>query len=139
MYKVKKIKKYQGTRDVFLKNMETKKLETCFDDSEVSCRYGFEFIEKNKLYDCKIALFADPLENPEITPYGTVSIFNVVGIEKIGIKEMAKLELNGNYYYVSQKIIQDYIKEDKVILKYTRKDLIQVEEVIHEMMMCDYW
>ena len=135
MYKVKKVKKDIGTRIVTLKNMETGNLDECYDDSVVQWKTNFDFIRKNKLYDCKIALLAYPIEQLEVLRYGVTSIFSVVGAEKIGTKEMAKLELNGNYYYIEQETIKDYVKENKVILWCKKKNLIQVNDVVQPAML----
>ncbi|HDM9267860.1 TPA: hypothetical protein P0409_001894, partial [Listeria innocua] len=61
MYKLLSINDSIATRTMELENINTKKIDTCFDDSSlVSIDNNFDFMEIGKEYDCKIKLFGEP-------------------------------------------------------------------------------
>ena len=56
-YRLIEVEEYQATRDVYLKNEVTDKIEKCFDDSDWTCKKSFYYMEIGKVYECKLILF----------------------------------------------------------------------------------
>lgn len=130
MYKVQKIKQYQVTRDVYLLNLENGTIDICFDDSDLTPFEDFYFITLNSVYDCKIQLFG------VYTKYETEVSEKCVILEKdviIGQRSCFKVLFDNNIYYIVQEKNETYeiINDEYINFIISRKDLIQVNDVIH--------
>lgn len=130
MYKVQKIKQYQVTRDVYLLNLESGTIDICFDDSDLTPFEDFYFITLNSVYDCKIQL------SGVYTKYETEVSEKCVILEKdviIGQRSCFKVLFDNNIYYIVQEKNETYeiINDEYINFIISRKDLIQVNDVIH--------
>ncbi|EFR87763.1 hypothetical protein [Listeria marthii] len=130
MYKLLSINESVATRTVELENSNTKTIDTCFDDSAlVSFDNNFDFMEIGKEYDCKIKLFGEPTATKSKKSVDCAIIDdNVI----VGNALLVKISVNNNIYYVSQEKVIPYLSARKFEFEFTRKDLIQVEDVVHE-------
>lgn len=130
MYELLAIKEYEATRDLFLQNVETKTINMCFDDSDVvSEKNNFDFMEIGKKYDCKIVLFGDT----NLMNIGEqVECFVLDSNVKVGTKSLVKVRVDTDVYYVYKNSVFDHPLAEKFMFEYTRKDLIQVDNVTHE-------
>jgi hypothetical protein len=128
LYRVNKILYYQATRDIELFNEKTGTKDLCFDDSALVSFTNFSFLKEGKTYNCKIKLFGEftvretdlcvkvNITNPTIT---------------IGKKIMMELKIDNDTYYVP-KIEAEKVSLGRLLFfQFTRKDLIQVDDVIH--------
>lgn len=128
MYKLKEITEYMMTRDVKLENLDTGEIEECFDDSAVSGEGDFYFMNIDGVYDCKIKLFGEPSYKEE----NRCVLCKVLNREvRIGKQMLVEVQVNGNKYYIEPNIVSDFLDCDSFNFDYTRKDLIQVDDVIH--------
>lgn len=130
MYKVQEIKQYQVTRDVYLLNLENGTIDICFDDSDLTPFEDFYFITLNSVYDCKIQL------SGVYTKYETEVSEKCVILEKdviIGQRSCFKVLFDNNIYYIVQEKSETYeiINDEYINFVIGRKDLIQVDDVIH--------
>lgn len=128
MYKVICINGYEMTRDVYIKNLLTGTVDICFDDSALVSDKNFDFIIEGNVYDCKIELFGNAVStmqenavlckilNPNIT---------------VGIKEMVKVLVGDDEYYIPEKKISNLLNSKEIFFRYSRKDLIEVNNIIH--------
>ena len=124
MHRVEKIDKAQVTRFFKLKNLETQTQDVCFDDSDVFDENDFSFMKIGEEYNCKILLFGKLDESGEV--------FEQIGTSTIGNKIYVKLRnQKGDVYYIGKKKIPHVQKGAIVKIVYTRKDIIQVNEVLH--------
>lgn len=133
MYKVVKIHDYIATRDVGLRNEDTGTNDICFDDSELVSKQNFGFIEEGKTYDCKIKLFG---EFPEKRTDISVEVKVVDSTVIIGKGVFLKVQIKNDIYFIPKKAAVD-IDIDKIMLfDFTRKDLIQVNDIIqHDLLL----
>jgi len=115
------------TRVLQLKNIKTGTIEECFDDSALKSNENFEFMKIGSTYDCKIELFGNFVEKE--TP-SSVSI-NIEEELFIGKKMMIRVKLDNEFYYIPKKNEKDISVNAIMNFEFTRKDLIQVEDVIH--------
>lgn len=132
MYKVVKINESLATRILELENEITGKKELCFDDSALVSRNNFDFMKESESYDCSIKLFGEIADkrNQEAI------LCNIVSREKIGNKNFFKVLASGEIYYVPQSKVPNS-GNDAFLFAYTRKDLIKVNEVIHESLLSE--
>lgn len=107
MYKVQSIEEYGSTRVLILENVDTGHRECCFDDSLLLNFNNFEFMKVSNSYQCKILLVGKVDSAGERFAY--------LGKERVGSKKLLKLEG----------------PDQSLMVSYSRKDLIQVEETIH--------
>ena len=128
MYTVSKILRYQATRDVEIHNENTGTKDVCFDDSALVSLNNFDFMEEGKAYDCRVKLFGDFVESKtdsccevRITK---PSVF-------IGKREMIEVKIADDIYYIPMAKANNIDVNDRLFFKYSRKDLIQVDDVIH--------
>ncbi|HDM9257944.1 TPA: hypothetical protein P0377_000785 [Listeria innocua] len=130
MYKLLSINDSIATRTMELENINTKKIDTCFDDSSlVSIDNNFDFMEIGKEHDCKIKLFGEPTATKSKKSVDcTVIDDNVM----IGNVLLVKISVDNNIYYVSQEKVVPYLSARRFEFEFTRKDLIQVDDVVHE-------
>lgn len=120
------------TRFVLLKNKDTGTEDYCFDDSDFpdSERPGFYFMEEGKTYDCKILLFGGSKPGP-----GGVAEKVLCKVERdnvvCGEARLVEVSVDGDRYYVPRVDVKDQLKNGEFYYYYTRKDLIQVDNIIH--------
>ncbi|MBQ2980783.1 MAG: hypothetical protein IJD58_01510 [Lachnospiraceae bacterium] len=121
-----------ATRIVKLENIDNGHIEECFDDSALISDDNFDFMVKGLKYDCKIKLFGEPaFESTKESIDCKIISYNL----KVGKVFMVEVESDNNKYYVSQEKVVKYLKCDSFKFCYTRKDLIQVDEVVHPDLM----
>ena len=111
-----------------LKNMKTGTVDICFDDSALVSDENFDFMSEGNEYDCKIKLFgtvvSDMQENSVLCKIVNTSIV-------VGTKKMVQVLVGEDQYYIPESKISNVLNSKEIIFKYTRKDLIEVNHVIH--------
>lgn len=128
MYEVIDIVDDDATRFIKLKNIDTDIIEECFDDSAVVSDNNFEFMQIGQKYECKIKLFGKPLAERTSNSI----ICKVVNREVvIGQRAMVEVEINNSKYYVPRQKVSEYLDNDVFHFCFTRKDLVQVNNIIH--------
>ena len=131
MYQVLSFIDYMMTRDVKLKNTKTGTIDTCFDDSDVSSGNCFGFMELEGIYDCKIELFGDEAEEGTESDCGKLVCCKVIRRNvPVGIMNMVQVLVGGDVYYVDQCEIKNIMDKDIYWYRYTRKDIIQVNDKV---------
>ena len=128
MYKVTGIKEYAATRDVFLLNEETGTQETCFDDSALMGDENFSFMKQGEHYECKIVLFGR-LGLPEDSDLLACTV-----LERrvpVGVRKLAKVQVGQDVYYIPEGELKDIGDVDVIYYSSSRRDLIQVDNVLH--------
>ena len=128
MYKVTGIKEYAATRDVFLLNEETGTRETCFDDSALMGDENFSFMKQGERYECKIKLFGR-LGLPEDSDLLACTV-----LERrvpVGVRKLAKVQVGQDVYYIPERELKDIGDVDVIYYSSSRRDLIQVDNVLH--------
>lgn len=132
MYELILVEDDEMTRMVKLRNLDTGTIEECFDDSAVVSNEGFNFMKVGERYECKIKLFGKVVEEAnDKSVLCTIVDRNII----IGTKNMIKITIGDDEYYLPQKKLADYLNEDTFIFNFSRKDLIQVNDVIHADML----
>lgn len=132
MYKVIEINKYTATKTVELENEITGHRDICFDDSALVSMNNFEFMQLGNSYDCYIKLFGEIAKADNKEAVNCKIISNQV----VGCKKFIKVLVDGEIYYVPKnKMPDETIKEFP--FTYTRKDLIKVDEVIHDDLLSE--
>lgn len=128
MYKVVSIDNDEMTKNVQIKNMKTGTVDICFDDSALVSDENFDFMSEGNEYDCKIKLFgtvvSDMQENSVLCKIVNTSIV-------VGTKKMVQVLVGEDQYYIPESKISNVLNSKEIIFKYTRKDLIEVNHVIH--------
>ena len=127
MYRVVEVIDYALTRDVVLKNTETGTIDICFDDSLLASNINFGFLEEGKQYDCKIALLGNIMENVQ---KGTI-LCTIVGKTVIGMREYFKVLVEEDIYYIRSKNISTDASTKQFLFQSFRKDLIEVNGILH--------
>jgi len=128
MYKVISINDDEMTRDVELINSITGTIDKCFDDSALMSEVNFDFLHIGNEYDCKIKLFGNVVQNmQDKTVLCKVICNNMI----IGTKQMVKVLVENDEYYIPTIKIKNVVTLDNFYFKYTRKDLIKVDNVVH--------
>ena len=128
MYKVMGFKEAVATREVFLLNEETGTRETCFDDSALKGYENFSFMKQGERYECKIKLFGR-LGLPEDSDLLACTV-----LERrvpVGVRKMAKVQVGQDIYYILEKELKDVGDVDVIYYSSSRRDLIQVDNVLH--------
>lgn len=133
MYEVIEIIEFVMTRNVILKNLVTGKIEKCFDDSALmSDDNNFEFMQVGQYCECKIMLFGDTCINDGL---GEVMFCEVTKQDVIiGKYSFVEVNVGEDTYYLPKKEVEKYLDKGSFMYSVTRKDLIQVDDVVHE-----YW
>lgn len=125
MYKLLFIEESVATRNLELKNLNTDTIDLCFDDAAVTSFENFDFMEINEIYDCKIYLFGELDDAGENLKY-----IKDVTIGSRYLSEVANEK--GDVYYINKIYVSKFINAEKILnYKYTRKDIIQVNNVVH--------
>ena len=128
MYRVTGIKEYAATRDVLLLNEETGTKETCFDDSALMGYENFSFMKQGEHYECKIVLFGR-LGLPEES--GLLACTVLERRVPVGVRKLAKVQVGQDIYYILEKELKDVGDVDVIYYSSSRRDLIQVDNVLH--------
>ena len=122
MYKIISISEDEMTRNVELENSDTGTIEECFDDSSLISDINFDFLTIGKEYECKIKLFGNAVQNMQDN-------------EMVGTKEMVKVLVENDEYYIPRKKVEKYLDKEMFFFRYTRKDLIEVDNILHSDML----
>jgi hypothetical protein len=124
MYNLININEHAMTRGIELKNLDTNVTNICFDDSALkSDNHNFEFMKLNQEYMCRIELFGDT-----VTEMDKRVVECIVNREtKIGKVDYMEVFVNKETYYVDKSKVSQNI----FFFKVSRKDIIQVNDVIH--------
>ena len=128
MYKAMGFKEAVATRKVFLLNEETGTRETCFDDSALKGYENFSYMKQGERYECKIKLFGR-LGLPEDSDLLACTV-----LERrvpVGVRKMAKVQVGQDIYYILEKELKDVGDVDVIYYSSSRRDLIQVDNVLH--------
>ncbi|ECL0249370.1 hypothetical protein LMS58_001593 [Listeria monocytogenes] len=129
MYYVESITESVVTRVLELKNESTGTVDLCFDDSAVVSNKNFEFMKQGNSYDCKIKLFGDLVkEKEERTVACLITNVNV----RIGKSDFLEVTIKEDVYYIPKEKVLNILEQDIILFKISRKDLIEVNDVIHE-------
>lgn len=129
MYELMEIINDDVTRFIKLKNMDSGVVEECFDDSAVVSKSNFDFMEIGHQYECKIKLFGE-LDSEKTE--GSVVCRLINRNVTVGKKLMVEVEVDNNKYYIPQTKVKEYLDYDSFNFKFTRKDLVQVNDIIHD-------
>ena len=123
------------TRDIELENLDTGTRDICFDDSNLNDDINFEFMEIGKEYDCKIELFGILTTNK-----GEDVVECVINKEvKIGDCNFLEVKVNNDIYYLSKaEAVQEGINDKVFLYDISRKDIIQVDDVVHHHLLRDW-
>jgi len=133
MHRVLQIVDSMATRNVVIMNTETGTIDTCFDDSILVGDKNFSFIIIGNEYMCGIRLFGSLSCNT--AGKATVGKTLLCRISKkdvfVGTKIMTQVLVNNDLYYIPQRQVDGIKIGEEFLFRYTRKDLIQVDDVIH--------
>ena len=128
MYVVLSVVEYQMTRDIVLKNLKSGTIDLCFDDSMLTHYKEFGPMEKGQRYECKIELVGDVFPNKQ----EGAALCKIVDTNVyVGKKRMVKVLIGEDEYYLSFKELEEIAYDDQVYYECFRKDLIQVNDMIH--------
>lgn len=128
MYSVISIDNDEMTRNVKLENLNTGTIDICFDDSAVVSDENFNFMSEGSAYNCKIKLFGNIASNVQ----DKVVLCKIVQENIIvGTQKMVKVLVEDDEYYIPAKKISKLVNLREFYFKYTRKDLIEVDNIIH--------
>ena len=128
MYELIDVVEDDATRLVKLKNIDTGIIEECFDDSAVVSDNNFDFMQIGQKYECKIQLFGKPLAERTSNSI----ICKVVNREvTIGQRAMVEVQISNSKYYIPRQKVSEYLDNDIFNFYFTRKDLVQVNNIIH--------
>lgn len=130
MYKVIKIYKGAVTSFIDLLNLDTGTLDKVFDDSSVvDIGYDdFEFIKEGGIYDCKIELL-DGFKSERTNTSVELEVIDPKAI--VGNTKYWKVAIGNDVYYVPLSQTEGVNINGKLYYDIVRKDLIQVDDVIH--------
>ena len=128
MYKVISIKNYEMTRDLRVVNLNTGTVDFCFDDSALVCDKNFSFMKEGNEYDCKIKLFGTVVSDMQDN---TVMCKIVNPRVNIGKQIMIQVMVKKDEYYIPERKIGSSSNPQSFYFKYSRKDLIEVDNVVH--------
>lgn len=132
MYRVIIIDEDEMTRNIKLENINTGTIDDCFDDSALVSNICFNFMSIGEEYDCKIKLFGNVVqEKQEKAVLCKVICWNII----VGTNSMVKVLVDNDEYYIPQKKLVKAMYLDSFYFRYTRKDLIQVNDIIHADML----
>ena len=128
MHKVLSIDSDEMARSIELKNMKTGTIDICFDDSALVSDKNFDFINVGEEYKCKIKLFGNVTTNLQ----ENAVLCKVVEKDvSVGTKKMVKVSVETDEYYIPIKKIRDFLDLDEFYFRYTRKDLVAVNNIVH--------
>lgn len=85
-------------------------------------------MEIGKKYDCKILLFGDTKQSSNKEK----ALCRVVRDNVIcGKARLVEVSVDGDRYYVPRRDVTEQLEKGEFYYYYTRKDLIQVDNVVH--------
>lgn len=116
MYKIISISEDEMTRNVELENSDTGTIEECFDDSSLISDINFDFLTIGKEYECKIKLFGNAVQNMHDK---TVICKILSKNEMVGTKEMVKVLVENDEYYIPRKKVEKYLDKEMFFFRYT--------------------
>jgi len=128
----------QAARDRFieLENEETGTIDECFDDSaSISDDHNFNFMQIGKLYNCKIALFG---AFTDIEDSDSVEVKADAPEVVIGKSIFLEVWKDDDIYYISKGDLIGVDLAREPYFSYSRKDLTQVNDVIHAECFWDF-
>ena len=128
MHKIIHINEGKMTKFVDLLNLDTGTQEEVFDDSSVVSQNDFEFMKENGIYNCKIELFGK-FESKKTDD--NVEIKLIESGVVIGNTKYFKVLIKNDEYYILESDADGLEIKEKMYYHFTRKDLIQVDDVIH--------
>ena len=128
MFKLLDVNEATMTRFLLLENIDTGTVDCCFDDSALKSNNNFEFMQVGEKYDCKIELFGKFSEEMSDS---SIEVKTNSQILTLGKKCMIVVQAGKDIYYVPQSKYLKTNTNDSAFLSYTRKDLIQVDSVVH--------
>ncbi|MBQ5558237.1 MAG: hypothetical protein IIT46_00420 [Lachnospiraceae bacterium] len=128
MYRVVFIDRDEMTKNVQIENLKTGTVDICFDDSSLVSDENFDFMKEGNEYDCKIKLFGTVVQNIQ---ENTVLCKIVNPSIIVGTKKMVEVLVEEDIYYIPKKKVSHLINYNEILFKYTRKDLIEVNNIIH--------
>lgn len=125
MYKLLSIEESVATRNLELESLDTATIDVCFDDSAVTSFKNFDFMKINEEYNCKIYLFGELDDSGEK--------FQYIRDVKVGRKVLSEvINKKGDLYYLNKISASESLSKQKMLsYKYTRKDLVQVNNIVH--------
>lgn len=139
MHQLISTKQAMADRWVTLKNIKTGIVDYCFDRSNFpEDEYpGFYFMKPGGVYDCKISLFGDVgIDNRFSVSNCHVRNANVM----LGKCRLVEVDVDGNTYYIHYRAVRDVVAHGHFPFTWTRKDLIQVNDVIiSDFFVFDFW
>lgn len=111
-----------------MKNLNTATIDLCFTYSAVTSFKNFDFMKINEVYDCKIYLFSEL----DYTGSNLTYIQDVI-IGNRKVSEVSEVSNEKEDIYFIDKISTSESTDKKELLnyKYTRKDIIQVNNIVH--------
>lgn len=128
MYRVVSIDSDEMTKHIGIKNLKTGTVDMCFDDSALVSDENFDFMKEGNEYECKIKLFGNVVSNIQ----EKVVLCKIVNTNIIvGTKKMVKVLIGDDEYYIPEKKINGILDLKEFFFRCTRKDLIEVDTVIH--------
>lgn len=127
MYKVIRFRDATLTRIVELENEETGTRHLCFDDSALVSNNNFEFMKVGQLYNCKIELFGNFSDQSEGMKCQIIKLNTM-----IGLRNMTQIMIDDDIFYVCAELPKNDTVNKKIYINFTRKNLIQVDDVIHK-------
>ena len=132
MFELMSIEESYVTRYLYLKNCKNGVIEFCFDDSDVrdENQKDFWFMKVGERYECKIMLFGGPLEPDEEITEKCMICRQIGPMEKLGLYNIIPVESGGNIYYITEADAEEISNIEEFTYVATRKDLIQVDDVI---------
>lgn len=126
-------------RFVTLKNLKTGTIDYCFDRSDFpeDIHPGFYFMKQGGVYDCKILLFGDT-DIREDFPVADCRVLNPNVM--FGNCRMVEVAAGQDVYYIYYSRVRDVIDAGHFQFQWTRKDLIQVNDVVlSDYYVYDFW
>jgi TRAP-type C4-dicarboxylate transport system substrate-binding protein len=117
-----------ATRDIELQNLETGTIDMCFDDSAVVSYTNFDFVKEGEVYDCKMELFGNFVEEKTDS---SVEISIIKTNVLIGNTKYMEVMINSDVYYILGKNAKNLDQRKSAYYYFTRIDIIQVDNVIH--------
>lgn len=132
MFEVISIAEACMTRYVHLRNCETGVIEHCFDDSDMrdEDKKDFWCMKVGERYECKIMLFGHPLKPDEEIDEYCMGCRQIGPMEELGLYNIIPVESGGNIYYITDDDDEKIGNIDEFVYVITRKDLVQVDDVI---------
>ena len=89
-------------------------------------------------YECKILLFGRPLKPGEELDEYCMVCRQIGPMEKLGLYNIIPVESGGNIYYITEADAEEISNIEEFTYVATRKDLIQVDDVISPRLLWRY-